>query len=731
MTSTPSSAPTSRDITAFLTEHNLSIELLDKKGSNSGYLALSLGGTVALGEHTYHYHLIPTFASGEEMPGAVLAKRQRWSKLSPAQKLEILQSADVAALRANFPIIVEQSCLELVQGAVADGLKQTDCSDAFLALLSKSHTFFERLTVARDRVRLALDKLRFEQLAEKTKAAINLADYPASFSAAYRMKRKLIAILGEPNSGKTYEAMQELIKAKSGVYLAPLRLLALEIFERLRDEGVKVSMVTGEECRLIDGSTHTASTIEMLDFQTPVDVAVIDEVQVLDDQSRGSAWTAAICGVPAKTVFLIGSLTSKAAIIALAERLNCELEIKTLKRKAPLLIEKKAISDPGQLKKGDAVIAFSRKEVLNWREIISAKGLSVAAVYGNLSPEVRQGQAKLFREGQADVLVGTDALAMGLNMPISRVVFTTHEKFDGVETVEIPDWLAQQIGGRAGRYGMHEKGYVTAFGSDVLERITEMMSATLEPIRERGFWVSPTIEHLKTISLVTESDRLYELLLQFKKNIDVHDSFFLPASLTDQLERANWLDTLSLTLEERFLLSLVPLSLHVGLHSEAYESWSQRWAAGEVVRLKFANIQLTDDSLQLAEDTCKLFSGYIWLSYRRPDVFPDGPAALTWVRTMSEAIDLHFKQSLARRVASVARKKALQQERDDNRKDETDSVPSKPVRIGKDERRSEKNQRLQSLHEANETAHQAEQARLQPPPATARTKARKALLDSL
>ncbi len=42
------------------------------------------------------------------------------------------------------------------------------------------------------------------------------------------MKRKIIYHSGLTNSGKTYAAFKELIKAKTGIYLAPLRLLAWE-----------------------------------------------------------------------------------------------------------------------------------------------------------------------------------------------------------------------------------------------------------------------------------------------------------------------------------------------------------------------------------------------------------------------------------------------------------------------------------------------------------------------
>jgi ATP-dependent RNA helicase SUPV3L1/SUV3 len=54
-------------------------------------------------------------------------------------------------------------------------------------------------------------------------------------------------------------------------------------------------------------------------------------------------------------------------------------------------------------------------------------------------------------------VVGTDALAMGLNMPIARIVMTTAVKYNGVEE-EISAALAKQIAGRAGRYGVHEEG---------------------------------------------------------------------------------------------------------------------------------------------------------------------------------------------------------------------------------------------------------------------------------
>ena len=51
---------------------------------------------------------------------------------------------------------------------------------------------------------------------------------------------------------------------------------------------------------------------------------------------------------------------------------------------------------------------------------------------------------------------------MGLNLPIRRILFMETEKFDGVERRELKPEEIQQIAGRAGRYGMYDKGYVGA-----------------------------------------------------------------------------------------------------------------------------------------------------------------------------------------------------------------------------------------------------------------------------
>lgn len=54
-------------------------------------------------------------------------------------------------------------------------------------------------------------------------------------------------------------------------------------------------------------------------------------------------------------------------------------------------------------------------------------------VYGALPPDARRQQAALFNEASSshNVLVASDAIGMGLNLNIRRVVFTNVEKYDG------------------------------------------------------------------------------------------------------------------------------------------------------------------------------------------------------------------------------------------------------------------------------------------------------------
>lgn len=121
------------------------------------------------------------------------------------------------------------------------------------------------------------------------------------FPLARQLRRKIIAHLGPTNSGKTHAALLDLKASESGLYAAPLRLLAVEVGEQLR-QTLPTAIITGQEISSQEGSTHTSCTIAMVGTDRHLQCAVIDEIQLLADESRGWAFTRALLGIAADTL---------------------------------------------------------------------------------------------------------------------------------------------------------------------------------------------------------------------------------------------------------------------------------------------------------------------------------------------------------------------------------------------------------------------------------------------
>ena len=70
-------------------------------------------------------------------------------------------------------------------------------------------------------------------------------------------------------------------------------------------------------------------------------------------------------------------------------------------------------------------------------------------VYGALPPEMRRTQARLFNDPDSgyDVLVASDAVGMGLNLNIRRIIFHTLSKVENGVRVPISTSQIKQIGG--------------------------------------------------------------------------------------------------------------------------------------------------------------------------------------------------------------------------------------------------------------------------------------------
>lgn len=274
-------------------------------------------------------------------------------------------------------------------------------------------------------------------------------------------ERRFVVDVGPTNSGKTYSGMCELIEAESGVYLGPLRLLAMEAADTMNESGCPCSLLTGEERNDVEGARHVASTVEMLSRDTHYDVAVIDECQMITDPERGYAWAAAITSVNADIVHLCVAPEAYELVCSILDGLDADYETEYHDRLVPLEAMKRTVKYPGGIKKGDALIVFSRKSVQRYASELGRHGIKASIVYGALPYDVRKEEVRKFAEGETDVVVATDAIGMGMNLPVQRVIFAETEKFDGHRMRELLDTEIKQIAGRAGRFGKYDIGYVS------------------------------------------------------------------------------------------------------------------------------------------------------------------------------------------------------------------------------------------------------------------------------
>ena len=306
--------------------------------------------------------------------------------------------------------------------------------------------------------------------------------YRDLYPLARQMRRHFFLHLGPTNSGKTYEGVQRLHGARQGLYLGPLRLLAAEQFEALNLADVPCSLVTGEEQIRIPFSRVQSSTVEMADLKTRYDVAVIDECQMIADRDRGGAWTAALLGLCADEIHACASPDAEALLTRIILDCGDELTVVRHERMTPLEMDREGFQFPGSVRAGDALIVFSKARVHAVAAELKSRGYKVSLIYGALPPDVRRNQADRFHRGETEVVVSTDAIAMGMNLPIQRVVFLESEKFDGDITRMLTDAEIKQIAGRAGRFGKYEIGFVNAFG--FRQEVARALARPLQPLTE-------------------------------------------------------------------------------------------------------------------------------------------------------------------------------------------------------------------------------------------------------
>lgn len=513
---------------------------------------------------------------------------------------------------------------------------------------------------------------------ENQKAGADLRHPAEWFPATRQLQRTVHLHVGPTNSGKTYHALKRLEEAESGVYLGPLRLLAHEVYSRMNAKGKPCTLVTGEEQRIPEGSpTMWSCTVEMAPLNVPLDVAVIDEIQMINHKERGWAWTMAFLGVRAKEIHLCGEARTVPLIRELCALTGDNVHVHDYERLTPLKLAPKSLDgNLSRLQKGDCVVSFSVLGIHALRRDIEMRtNRKCAIVYGSLPPETRAQQARLFNDpdNDYDFLVASDAIGMGLNLSIKRIIFESTVKNNGTMLVPLQVSEIKQIAGRAGRYRsahqaiiqavsrnaepdtksdpavqldgvppVHDKtgegpgnppvGLVTTLHNHDYALLKWGMTQEAERIRTAGLF-PPSIIIERFARYFPPGTPFSYVMLRLHEIANSHDRFFL-CSLRDQLDIADAIHVVQgLSIPDRITICAAPAKMKDVAERKFLLTLAECIAQqkhANLLELPYLPLETLDKPPSAAREYLadlerlhKMLLTYLWLSYRFPSVIID------------------------------------------------------------------------------------------------------------
>jgi len=492
----------------------------------------------------------------------------------------------------------------------------------------------------------------------------DLTDPPNWYSEARAMNRKIIFHAGPTNSGKTYHALERFTTAKSGVYCGPLKMLAVEVHAKTNKRGTDCDLVTGEERRLAreDGeqASHVACTVEMTNLAQPYEVAVIDEIQQTKDYQRGWAWTRALLGVQAEEVHVCGEAAAIDLVREICISTGEEVEVRNYKRLTKLVVEDKAVGSVENIQEGDCVVCFNKHDIYSVSRALEARGMEVAVIYGSLPPNAKLAMAKKFNdpEDPCKVLVATDAVGMGLNLNIRRMIFYSINKIqlksDGEKEIDlISVSQALQIAGRAGRFNTKwETGYVTTFHQEELHVLADLLKQTPEDILQAG--LHPTFDQLEMYAYHLPAATLANLVDIFISLSTLDDSMYTLCHLDDFKFLADMIEHIKLPLKAKYTFCCAPINRKMPFVCTMFLKMARQYSKGEIISFDwlcgqvgwpFSPPETLLDLVHL-EAVHDVFDLYLWLSYRFPDMFPD----VDIVRQVQQELDKVVEEGIAELV---------------------------------------------------------------------------------
>ena len=216
---------------------------------------------------------------------------------------------------------------------------------------------------------------------------------------------------------------------------------------------------------------------------------------------------------------------------------------------------------------GDCIVAFSRHDIFAIkREIESNTNHKCCVIYGSLPPQIRVQQAQLFNDPNSkhDILIASDAIGMGLNLHIKRIIFNSMLKYDGEKITLVPHTSVKQISGRAGRRGSpYPDGIVTCLNSDDMEYLQTCMSTDIPAVERAG--LLPTSENMEDFSNAmaslmgeVESDELHLILQKFDEMATLQGDYFL-CRPTQIINIAKFLADVPLSIQDKYTFCMSPV----------------------------------------------------------------------------------------------------------------------------------------------------------------------------
>ena len=341
--------------------------------------------------------------------------------------------------------------------------------------------------------------------------------YPAQESAILELFEEKNVILNTPTgSGKSLVAaalqFKALAQGRRSVYTCPIKALVNEKFMAFcREFGPEnVGLSTGDasvnrEAPIFCCTAEILANIALRQGAAAnVQEVVMDEFHYYADRERGVAWQVPLLTLPqARFLLMSATLGDTAFFEAELTRLNGRPTTAVASKDRPVPLEYAYSELPlantleslvagakapvyvvhfTQLEAAQSAQDFTSLNVCT-REEKSALGAALAGFrfsspYGpeigkwlkhgiglhhaGLLPKYRVLVEQLAQKGLLKIICGTDTLGVGINVPIRTVLFTRLCKFDGQKTAILSARDFHQIGGRAGRKGFDDRGWVVA-----------------------------------------------------------------------------------------------------------------------------------------------------------------------------------------------------------------------------------------------------------------------------